>query len=91
MRCTKEQMQEIYLQWQQSGLSRKAFCKERDISHSTFQYWIKRFTSGAGSSGFTEIALQPSEAISFEVVFPSGARITFQKEPSVTWLRELIG
>jgi hypothetical protein len=91
MRYTKEQMQEIYIQWQQSGLSRKAFCKERAISHSTFQYWLKRFTSAGESSGFAELTLKPSEVVAFEVIFPSGARIAFQREPSVSWLRELVG
>lgn len=91
MRYTKEQMEEIYVQWQKSGQSRKDFCKEHHIAHSTFCYWIKRFTPGSKSSGFTEITLKPSEAGLFEVVFPSGTRLAFQREPSATWLRELVG
>jgi transposase-like protein len=89
MRYTKEKMREIYLQWQQSGLSRKAFCKEHHIAYGTFQHWIKRLSS-SDSSGFTEIALKPSAEVFFEVIFPSGARMTFQREPSVSWLRELV-
>lgn len=91
MRYTKEKMEEIHLQWQQSGQSRKAFCKAHGIAYGTFQHWIKRLSPISESSGFTEIALKASEVAPLEVFFPSGARITFQKEPSVTWLRELVG
>lgn len=90
MKHTSDQMQEVCLQWQQSGLSRKAFCKQHNIAYATFNYWFKRFNTVV-DSGFTEVSVQPGMAGYCEVIFPSGVRITFQREPSVAWLRELVG
>jgi hypothetical protein len=87
MRRTLSEMQEICQRFDQSGLSRREFCKQQNIAHQTFNYWYKRIASKE-SSGFTEIAL-PRKAF-VEVVFPSGARITFQGEPSVSLLKELV-
>ena len=46
MRRTEEQMQQVILQWQQSGKSKKAFCKEHNITSQTFHYWYKRWSNG---------------------------------------------
>jgi hypothetical protein len=89
MKHTLKQMRGIYQEWQQSGLSRKAFCKQHGIACATFNYWYKRFTSES-ASGFSKIPIKPGHETSFEIVFPSGARISFQSEPSVAWLRELV-
>jgi hypothetical protein len=89
MRRTLSEMQKICEQFEQSGLSRRVFCKQQNIAHQTFHYWYKRIASKE-SSGFSEIALPSSRKASVEVVFPSGARITFEGEPSVSWLRELV-
>ena len=89
MKRTSSQMEEICLQWEQSGLSRRAFCKQHNIAYQTFNYWYKRIIS-KGGSGFSQISLPANAISSMEVTFPSGARITFEVEPSVSWLRELV-
>lgn len=91
MRHTQEQMQATIKEWQNSGLSKKAFCRDRKIACPTFHYWYKRL-SEATSGGFSEVKLaQPQhQPGSFELTFPSGARMTFQGEPSAAWLRELL-
>jgi len=33
---------EVFEQWKMSGVSRRAFCAERQISHSSFGYWKAR-------------------------------------------------
>jgi hypothetical protein len=90
MKRTSSQMQEICIQWEHSGLSRRAFCKQYNLAYQTFNYWHKRLGSKE-SSGFSEIALAARGKSSLEVIFPSGARITFEVEPSASWLRELVG
>jgi hypothetical protein len=90
MKRTSSQMQEICLQWEQSGESRRAFCKQHNIAYQTFNYWYKRMTNKEGS-GFSQISVPAITISSMELTFPSGARITFQAEPSVSWLRELVG
>jgi len=88
MKHTLEQMQGIHQEWQRSGLSRKAFCKERGISYATFNYWSKRLTEPG--PGFDEIPLNSVGDVRLEIVFPSGTRMSFQREPSVEWLRKLV-
>jgi hypothetical protein len=89
MKRTLSEMQKICQQWEQSGLSRRVFCNQHNIAHQTFNYWYKRISS-KGSSGFTEVTLPGGRKASVEVIFPSGTRITFQGEPSVKWLRDLV-
>ena len=89
MRRTLSEMQEICHRWERSGLSRRVFCNQNNIAHQTFNYWYKRI-SAKGGSGFAEVTLPGNGKASFEVIFPSGARITFQGEPSVNWLRDLV-
>ncbi|RAV97571.1 IS66 family insertion sequence element accessory protein TnpA, partial [Pseudochryseolinea flava] len=70
--------------------SKKAFCRDRNITYQTFHYWCKRLSLQA-SSGFSEVKLSEVEPVNtFEVDFPSGARVTFHGTPPTTWLRELL-
>jgi hypothetical protein len=90
MRHTQEQMQATINEWQMSGLSKKAFCRERNITYQTFHYWVKRLTSPV-AIGFEEVKLSgQTQRETLELIFPSGARLTFQGEPSASWLRELL-
>lgn len=90
MRRTQEQMQQVILQWQQSGQSKKAFCREQNITSQTFHYWYKRVCSKPVSS-FSEVHVEPIRSSGCEVIFPSGARMVIHGEPSACWLRELVG
>lgn len=89
MRRTLSQMQEICHQWEQSGLSRRLFCNQNNIAHQTFNYWYKRIRTKE-TSGFAELSLPASKKAPVDIVFPSGVRITFEGEPSVNWLKELV-
>ena len=93
MKRTLSQMQEICQRWEQSGLSRKVFCEQNNIAHQTFNYWYKRIASKE-NSGFAEVSLpsrvSAGKKAAVEVIFPSGAQIKFEGEPSVHWLKELV-
>jgi len=90
MKYTTEQIQIAINEWQVSGLSKKAFCLQRDICPQTFYNWLKR--SDKSCSGFTEVTLPARERTgSCEIIFPSGTRMILQGEPSANWLRELLG
>jgi hypothetical protein len=83
-------MQQTINEWQQSGLSKKAFCRQHNITYQTFHYWYKRLSVSA-VPGFTEIKVaDPIRSNGHEIIFPSGARMIFHGEPSVNWLRELV-
>ena len=90
MKYTEEQMRQTISEWKLSGLTKKAFCRERNIVYHTFHYWFNRINK-ATSSGFTEISL-PARKMngSCELIFPSGARMIFDGEPSASWLREVL-
>lgn len=88
MKYTSEQMQIVIKEWQASGLSKKAFCAQKQINYPTFQYWCKRL-AGGDSAGFTEVDIRPNVP-ALEIVFPSGVRMMLNGEPSVAWLRELL-
>lgn len=90
MKYTAEQVQVAIKEWQVSGLSKKAFCLQRNICPQTFYNWLKR-RDKTESAGFTEVTLPGREqGNSCEVIFPSGARMILQGEPSASWLRELL-
>lgn len=91
MKHTSEEMQLVINEWQASGLTKKAFCLQRNISYHAFHYWCKRLIS-APAAGFTEMIVQADERRGgCEIIFPSGARLILQKEPSASWLREVVG
>lgn len=89
MKHTQEQMDQVIISWQQSGLNKKAFCKQENIAYATFQYWCKRLRAPV-QSGFSEIHVDGPPCGGHEIFFPSGARMIIQGEPSVNWLRELV-
>ena len=39
----RDRMFELIEQWQQSGLSQKAFCEQHSIRYYVFQYWYRRY------------------------------------------------
>lgn len=90
MKLTSEKMQAVIKEWQTSGLSKKAFCSQRNIKEHTFHYWYRRLTE-TSSPGFTEVALcSDSGTGKFEIIFPSGVCIILPGEPSPVWLREVL-
>lgn len=58
-------------QWEQSGLSQRRYCEERELSLSTFQWWrsrLKKRVNGASASIVrlplaVSAAVQPSELV----------------------------
>ena len=64
MPATKEQrVQSLNMiqQWQQSGLSQKAFCASNDIAYHVFHYWYKVFKREQRSGGsFLPINIKPA-------------------------------
>jgi transposase-like protein len=50
---SKEQIYLAIEKWQASGLSQYQFCKQEDISKSTFGYWYKKYKQEQSISGFS--------------------------------------
>ncbi len=89
MKHTEEQMERVVLSWRESGLNKKAFCRQENIAYATFHYWCKRLSASA-QSGFSEIKVDGPSCGGHEIIFPSGTRMIIRGEPAVNWLRELV-
>lgn len=94
-------MSRLYAQWQSSGLTKVAFCKENKIVKSTFHYWIKKLhekepSSSTRGSGFSQIPVQPLAPVSQDqqalavINFPSGVRVELFSPVEASFLKQLM-
>ena len=59
----REQMFSMIRNWQQSGVSQKAYCEQNKIGYHVFHYWYKCFRDlqlPAKDEGFIPLKIQPS-------------------------------
>ena len=90
------QMFDMIEQWQQSGLTKKAYCNQQSIKHHTFYYWYKRYRQQHAdtdnkSSSFVKLQIEKSQATpSVEIHFPGGIRLLFHDAVSSNYLKTLI-
>jgi hypothetical protein len=81
------------LQWQQSGLTQKAFCEQQGIAYHVFHYYYKRFRDkeNIGSHKFIKLHVTPGNVLTnMELVYPDGKRLLFHQDVSVDFLKALI-
>lgn len=75
---TREQKEELILQWQQSGKTRKKFCEEQEINYYTFGTWCEtKKEKPIASSGFKEVKIQSTRSVFAQVHLPGGIKIDF--------------
>jgi transposase-like protein len=92
----RRQMLELIEQWQQSGLSQKAFCQQQSIRSHSFYYWYKRYrqqhaSSQNNNSSLVELQIEKSAAASsIEINYPGGIRVIFHDPVSSNYLKALI-
>jgi len=60
---TREQKEEIILQWQQSKKSRKEFCEESGIGYNSLVSWCKQMKDQKTSPGFTEVKVKSESGL----------------------------
>lgn len=87
------QMFEKVLQWQQSGLTQKAYCEQESIAYHVFHYYYKRFRDkeNIGSHKFIKLQVTPGNAsTNMELVYPDGKRLLLHQGVSVDFLKALI-
>ncbi len=88
---TREQKEEIILQWQQSGKSRKEFCEQQGISYNSLVGWCKQFKDEKTSSGFTEVRVKSDSGLFAQLHMPSGIRIDFFQSVPADYFQSLTG
>lgn len=77
-------------EWEHSGQSQKAFCLERGLVLSTFQWWCaqrKRRTATKPVSPFLPIAMHAASVV--EVELRSRTRIRFEGEAALQAVAQL--
>jgi len=90
-------MQQHYEEWQASGLSKSAYCREKDIVKTTFYYWVKKFQSTPLPNkpeiqGFKPLILERNETEEhplMRVNLNSGVCVDFYSLPDVDFIKSL--
>ena len=92
-------MFEVINQWQQSGLTQKAWCEQNNIAYGTFHYWYKLYRSQAlatnqdSSEGFLPLLadrLERGRGAWCEPELPDGKKLVFHQPVGADLLRTLI-
>jgi|SRR5665647_1355621 len=84
--------------WQQSGLSQKAFCEQHQIVSHVFYYWYKCYRTKTDApaaqpaNGFIELhSHDTSPEASIEVLLACGHRIFFHQPVAASFIKAIIG
>ena len=91
-------MQVVYRDWQQSGLSKKAYCQKNNLLPSVFFYWIKKLgrTDNSSTNSFQEIKILKQKSFpeyqvpQIEIEYPSGVKLKVYQQVDAFWLKSLI-
>jgi len=78
------------LEWEKSGLSQKEFCRQKEISFSTFHYWRKKLKTKAGQ--FVEIKVDKAGKNNQAIVItlPNNIQIHIQHVSDSKMIGELV-
>jgi hypothetical protein len=87
---TRQQKEEIILQWQQSGKSRKEFCEESGIGYNSLVSWCKQFKDQKASTGFAEVKIHHESSLFAQVQLPGGIKIDFYQPIPADFIRSFI-
>ncbi|MGK2862892.1 MAG: IS66 family insertion sequence element accessory protein TnpA [Chitinophagaceae bacterium] len=93
----REKMFKQIEEWQQSGLTQKAFCGQHSLEYHTFYYWYKcyrRRQAGANENiaSFVKLKIEKPVGVgSVEIYSPGGFRLIFHEPVSATYLKALLG
>jgi transposase-like protein len=74
--------------WQESGKTQQAFCKEHELTFSTFYYWLKRYRRGLDENGFLPVEVSSGSHI--EIRYPGGVVLQLPAETRLSTLKQLL-
>lgn len=86
----QQQMYAHVEDWQQSGLTQKAWCGQQEIPGPTFQYWLRKYRKEkSATDGFVAIERSgPSSGI--HIRYPNGVEMILPPQVPVQTLQSLI-
>ena len=72
----KQEMFELIVKQQESGLSQKSFCEEEGIGLQKFVYWKQKWLQKNEESSFIQIkAPTKMESSTIEITYPNGVSL----------------
>jgi hypothetical protein len=95
----KEQLREenfaMIASWQQSGLTQKQYCEQKQVAYHHFHYWYRRYRMAPenvekNESPFVAVKA-PAYSAHTELMFVDGRRLVFHQPVSADFLKALIG
>jgi hypothetical protein len=94
----REEMFSMIRDWQQSGLSQKAYCEQHNVRYHVFHYWYKCFRQvqlPAKEEGFIALNVQAACSANtlcaeVELLLADGRRVIFHQPVSIDYLKALI-
>lgn len=96
----KQEMYSLIEQWQATGLSQTAWCKQVGMSRSTLRKWLGRYESEYGTpieqsissadSSFVSIELPPSTSGQLTINYPNGVQLSCPVGIGHDQLRDLV-
>lgn len=84
------QMEQYYQRFQQSKLSRPAFCQAEGLAYAQFCYWCKRLAKDTRPSCFTQVTLPSSVTPVMVLELTGKGRLEFYSPVEASYLRELL-
>ena len=93
-----QQMFGMIEDWQRSGVSKKEFCKTRQIAEWKFYYWLKQYKEkDQNSTGHfvpvkTERVTQTQAiATGIEIQYPNGVKLVLPAGTGIQVIRTMVG
>lgn len=86
----QEEMYNLVTEYRNSGLSARAFSKEKGISTSTFCYWIRKKKEEDQPGGFVEVTTgSKSSTRELELIYPNGVKLQMSS-PDLALIARLV-
>lgn len=80
----------LIVEYQNSGLSARAFSEEKGLKPSTFNYWVRKKKQESRTGGFVKLNTRiPSSNNSLDLLYPNGVRIQMAS-PDLSLIAELL-
>jgi hypothetical protein len=92
-----DQWKDIITEWEMSGKTRKAFCRERDLTVATFSYWRTKLNRlGSTETGvpvrdsFVRYSLPTSVSNGITIEWPDGLKLRLPSGFNLNEIVELV-
>lgn len=83
-------MEQYYQRFQESKLSRPAFCQAEGLTYSQFSYWCKRLSKEKRACSFEQLTLPASPTPLMVLELAGKARLEFYSPVEASFLRALL-